>query len=219
MNADAAEFLVIVHRKPDDWPETLGLTTVGCLCLIGMNSEGVSVGNTNLVPTDVRAGVNYLFTITNALRRSSAEEAAAAVEAAPRLSGHNYYAADERTIINIETTARQARRTVVENEMFIHANHYLDEGLKSLQLGGQDLRNSNWRQDTLAGRLEEAGTPVTMDTAWEQLAHVTQEKVEVGNVTKRGGATLATVVQCPARRALYICAGGPDTGDRQVLAL
>ena len=214
MDATAQRFLVVVHRKPDDAPETLGLTTAGCLCLIGMNSEGVAVGNTNLVPTDARVGVNYLFTITHALRCRSADEAAGSIEATPRLSGHNFYVADAHEAINVETTARRAERTVVERKVFVHANHHLAESLKPLQFPRQSLASSQRRQERLAADLTRLQAPITPDACWSQLANVVQISGEHSAV-----ATCATVVLCPAARTLHVCAGGPRPTNRQSLQI
>ena len=214
MNAHARDFLVLVRRRPDDAPATLGLTTVGCLCLIGMNSEGVSVGNTNVVPTDARLGVNYLFTITNALRCRSAEAAADAIEATPRLSGHNYYVADTRQAINLETTATRCCRTVVEREVFVHANHYVDPSLKALEFARQDLTNSQGRHARLAANFVEQASPLSVETCWAQFADVVQGGPDT---PPSGVATLATVVQCPATHTLHVCAGGPTPGNVELL--
>ena len=217
MNADARDFLAFVHRKPDDAPETLGLTTTGCLCLIGMNSEGVSVGNTNLVPTDVRVGVNYLFTITHALRCASATEAADAIEATPRLSGHNYYVADATVAINLEATAQQCCRTVVDREVLVHANHFLAEALKPLALRGGSA-NSQWRQERLAANFRRVQPPLAMADCWEQLTTATQADVPA-NRQAAGVASVAAVVQCPATRTLCMCEGPPRKGEYEVLTL
>ena len=214
MDAAAQRFLVVVHRKAADAPETLGLTTAGCLCLIGMNSEGVAVGNTNLVPTDARVGVNYLFTITNALRCRSADEAADAIEATPRLSGHNFYVADPQQAINVETTAQQSVRTVVEEEVFVHANHHLAESLKPLEFSQQSLANSRQRHDGLAAGFTALQPPITADACWQQLAHVVQTTDKATGV-----ATCATVVLSPAARTLHGCAGAPRPTNRQSLQI
>lgn len=219
MDAEAREFLVLVHRKPDDAPETLGLTTVGCLCLIGLNSEGVAVGNTNLMPVDCGVGVNYLFTITEALGCASAAEAADAVESARRLSGHDFYMADERTAVNVETTARRSYRTAVRGEAFVHANHYLADDLKPLEFPGADLSNSQWRHERLASDLGGLPVPITMENCWERLSGITQGE---GGACPGGSAAVATcaaVVMCPGTRTLYVCAGGPTADNREVLTL
>ena len=223
MHADARDFVVAVRRRPAGAPETVGVTTAGCLCLIGMNSAGVAVGNTNLVPTDARVGVNYLFTITRALQCTSAEEAAACIEAAPRMSGHNFYVADERTAINIETTATRSVRTAVTGEVLVHTNHYLSDRLKPLELPGRDLRDSTWRRDRLAANFAGLRGPITAADGWRQLADNTRGDGAVCNEDYEGlhgrAATLATVVQCPANRTLHACAGGARLGTREVLRI
>lgn len=215
MNADAAPFVLVVRRKPVDAPETLCLTTAGCLCLIGMNAEGVAVGNTNLIPTDARVGVNYLFVITRALMCRSAREAADAIEAAPRLSGHNYYAADGSDVIHIEATARQSHRTVADRDVIVHTNHYLAEPLRPLEFTGQNLANSRWRYETLAEDAARLPLPISMVACWELLSHVSQDKVPPDISSGGTVATLATIVQCPAERRLLVCAGSPIAANAE----
>ena len=219
MNSDAGQFIVVVHRRPVGAPQTLGLTTVGCLCLIGMNDEGVSVGNTNLIPVDARPGVNYLFTITKALQCSTAAAAADCIVNTQRLSGHNFYAADESEAINIETTACQSVRRTIEHEVFVHTNHYLEDDLKPLEFSGQDGRNSTWRQDRLAVNFAALQAPISAADGWRQLADNTRGDGAVCNEDTEGVhggfCTVATVVQSPAERQLLICAGGARLGQRQ----
>jgi len=216
MNAHAREFLVIVRRRPDDAPATLGLTTVGCLCLIAMNSEGVAVGNTNLMPTDACVGVNYLFTITNALRCRSAREAADAIEATPRLSGHNFYVADAHEAINLETTASRCCRTVVSGEVFVHTNHYLDASLKAVEFGGRDMTNTCGRHARLGANFASQAGSLSVETCWAQLADVVQGGPDT---PPSGVATLATIVVQPATRTIHVCAGGAMSENDQALML
>jgi len=223
MHPDALDYIVMVRRRPPDAPETLALTTVGCLCLIGMNSEGVSVGNTNLIPIDARPGVNYLFTITRALKCASAEEAAEAIEITPRLSGHNYVVADARTAVNVEASATRTRRTVVEQDVFCHTNHYLDPELRRIELPAQDLRNSQWRQERLTANFRSLSGAIDMDDCWAQLSDATRGHGAVCNEDREGVyapfSTVATVVQQPGAGTLYVCAGGARLGRKQVLGL
>ncbi len=223
MNSDAGPFVLLAHRKPTGAPETIGLTTTGCLCLIGMNSEGVAVGNTNLTPTDARVGVNYLFTITKALARESAEAAAASIEATPRMSGHNYYVADEAEAVNLETTAQRTVRTDVADGVFVHTNHYLADELRPLEFAGPDLANSRFRHERLAGNFADVAAPVTMDDCWSALSDNTRGAGAVCNEDfdgRYGGfATLATVVMCPGLGRLWACEGGARLGTREELTL
>ena len=219
MHSDAMDFTVIVRRKPDNGPETLGLTTVGCLCLIGMNAAGVSVGNTNLIPVDTQPGVNYLFTITRALRCTSAAEAADTIEATPRLSGHNFYVADAEDAFNIETTATRAHRTHVTDRVHVHTNHYLDKELRKIEFARENVRNSEWRWERLNGNFEGLRAPIRMDDCWKQLSDNTRGDGAVCNEDVNGEhgdfCTVATVVQNPAARRLWICSGGARLGTRQ----
>ena len=223
MSTDARPFVVLVHRRPTGAPETLGVTTAGCLCLIGMNSEGVAAGNTNLIPTDARAGVNYLFTITKALKCSSAEAAAASIEAAPRMSGHNYYVADERKAINLEATATRVVRTDVADGVFVHTNHYLSEELRPLEFAGQDPANSTFRYERLAGNFADVAAPVTMADCWAALSDDTRGAGAVCNEDYEGRygqfSTLATVIMCPALGEMWACQGGARLGTREGLRL
>lgn len=224
MNAEALDYMVVVHRKISGISETICLTTVGCLCLIGLNSEGVAVGNTNLVPTDSRPGVNYLFTITRALRAGTAEEAARLVEATPRLSGHDFYVADAGTVINVETSARRSVRTQVADAAFVHTNHYLDPELSAVEFAGQALAGSRWRHERLTALLAEERGPLGVDGCWRLLSDAARGAGDAAvcreNDGTRGGVcTVATVVQRPGAGRFEVCAGGGRTGTRETFRL
>ena len=220
MHADAGDYLAIVHRKPMAAPETLCLTTVGCLCLIGLNSEGVGVGNTNLVPTDARLGVNYLFSITRALQCRSAQEAADAVTAAPRLSGHNFLIVDGRSAINLECTATREHRTRVQGKPFVHTNHYLAASLEGLEFR-RDIANSHWRYQQMCRQVDPMEAPIDMNACWDQLAPVSQACVPAECGFDERVATVATVVLAPASKGgrLHVGVGAADSGTRQELRL
>ena len=60
-----------------------------------------------------------------------------------------------------------------------------------------------------------------MDDCWAQMADVTQDHA-LAAIDASGpavSATLATVVQCPGTRTLYICRGGAAPGNAEVLTL
>lgn len=223
MHADAIDYIVVVRRKPDDAPETLALTTVGCLCLIGMNSEGVTVGNNNLVATDARVGVNYLFTITKALQCRTANDAAGSIESTLRLGAHNYYMADAKEVINMECTATRLHRDRIEGKAFTHTNHFLVESLKEYELPGQNSGGSIFRNTQLSANFAALQGPVTMEDGWAQLSDDTREQGAICNEDYEGKysgfATVATVVQCPGEHQFWICAGGAKSGKRLELTV
>ena len=218
MHAEAGDYLAVVHRKPDDGPETRGLTTTGCLCLIGLNSEGVGVGNTNLVPTDSRIGVNYLFTLTRALRCRSAAQAADAVASTPRLSGHNFMIVDGRSVFNVECTATRDHRRQVRDEPFVHANHYLEDSLRPLEFQRQ-TDNSHWRYKKMCGLLGRLPRPITIDACWQHFAQVSQHHVPAANGFDENLVTVATIALCPAAGRFYVCSGAAGSSTRHEVKL
>ncbi|MCZ7600597.1 MAG: hypothetical protein M5U09_26690, partial [Gammaproteobacteria bacterium] len=67
MNLAMLPFVYVLRREPERGPATVGVTTTGCLSLIGVNDEGIAVGNSNITPLDARPGVMYLAMIHHAL--------------------------------------------------------------------------------------------------------------------------------------------------------
>lgn len=218
MHPDAIDFLVVVRRRPDRGPETLSLTTVGCLSLIGMNSEGVAVCNNNLMPTDPRPGVNYLFTITRALSCPSASEAVDSIENTRRLSGHNFVVVDREAAFNLETTAGRAALTRVRGS-FVHANHHNAETTSPLEFKGVDLSGSRWREGHLRESFAAAARPLTPESCWILLADDTRGAGAVCNEDYDGvygdSATVATVVMEPRSGTMMVASGGARLGRRQ----
>ena len=92
---DNMPFVIGVHRKPTDAPESWTLTTVGCLSLIGINDAGLSIGTTNIRTTDSRPGVTYLNIIHKVLSSRDFETARKAVIDAPKAGAHYYYVCDK----------------------------------------------------------------------------------------------------------------------------
>ena len=122
---DNMPFVVGVHRKPADAPQTWCLTTVGCLSLIGMNEEGVAIGTTNLRTTDARIGVGYLSIIHKALACRDVATAATVVTSAPRAGGHYYYVCGPNQAAAIECTATRAHRHDLTRGFHVECNHVL----------------------------------------------------------------------------------------------
>jgi len=104
LNPPDVAYIVAIHRQPDGGPETWSVTCGGCLSLVGINSEGVSVGTTNIKTFGARPGVGYLGVLHKALNQRSALEAAAVIEGAPRAGAHTFWAADATHQVEYEAT-------------------------------------------------------------------------------------------------------------------
>ncbi|MEW6355253.1 MAG: C45 family peptidase [Planctomycetota bacterium] len=162
MHADAEPYVVAFLRRPDDAPMTLTVTTTGCLSLVGINEEGIGVGNNNLVPRDARPGVMYLAMLHHALAQRTFNDAVGAITTAHRASGHNYFVVSaEGRICFIETTATDYEIIDQDKPVAVHANHYraprlVDKGVSQERPGASSLN----REKRLA---EILGEKINMD--------------------------------------------------------
>jgi isopenicillin-N N-acyltransferase-like protein len=171
MHASAERFISIFHRTPNDGPESLTLTTAGCLTLIGVNSAGIAVGNNNLRPTDARPGVIYLALLHQALRQTEWRDAVSVMTDTPRASGHNYIMAHESGArSNIETTGAKHEEFPLDAPWYVHSNHYLSEELKPLEDPTVQRGSTEHRLARLAARMDETERPFTPDSLRALLA-------------------------------------------------
>jgi isopenicillin-N N-acyltransferase-like protein len=209
MHGTAEPFVVAFHRRPMQGPQTLTVTTAGCLSLVGLNEHGIALGNNNLVPTDPRPGVIYLAMIHQALAQQTWEEAQRAITDCPRASGHNYFmaCADGRRC-DIETTAREAETIVPDTPTYVHANHYQSPRLQPWAAPG-DTANSRYREQRLAELL--AACAGTLDVAG-LAACLSDHEGEPHRVCVHGaggdtGKTCAVVILCPTTREIWATVG------------
>ena len=90
LNPEDIDYVVALQAQPDDGPARWSIQLTGGLSLMGMNSDGLVVGTTNLKTWGSRPGVGYLNLIHRALRCHSLDQAAAMITAAPKSGAHSY---------------------------------------------------------------------------------------------------------------------------------
>lgn len=203
----------LVHRRPACGPETWSLTLTGCLSLIGINAAGVAVGNTNLMTTDVRPGVQYLAVIHRALRAESAAEAAACIRDAPRAAAHYYSVAGRDGVAEgLECSACRHAVFRVVRGVLVHCNHALDPGIAALEAeppGASSLH----RQRRLTKLLESHQGPVGIGDLRRFLAdHAGGERHAICRHGYEGVSTNASVILCPETLEIHACRGQPHVG-------
>lgn len=209
---DNLPYVLAVHRRPDDAPETWCLTTVGCLSLIGMNDAGIAIGTTNVRTTDARPGATYLSLIHKALGQRDLEGAAAAIVDAPRAGAHFYYLADAHGhAAAIECSARRAWREDVEGGFFGHTNHCLVGDNVAIQAtdGGPSSAARLSRLDALFA--EHTGT-FDLDTARAVLSDRANGPNAIRRDDFNGINTNGAVVMSPEAGVILACHGLPDAG-------
>ncbi len=126
MHDTATPHVILLRGKPINKPEFLAFTTVGCVGMIGMNSEGVAIGINNLSATDGQIGVTWNFVVRKALEQNNAEDALACITEAKLAGAHNYMLMDKTGKgYNVEAMSSTQVITPLEEGPLVHTNHCL----------------------------------------------------------------------------------------------
>lgn len=212
LNPSDLDYVVAVHRRPDEGPETWSVTCVGCLSLIGMNRHGLSIGTTNIKTRGSRIGVGYLAVQHRAIRAATRAEAADVVENAPRAAAHTYWIADARGAVEYECSAERCIARTLQGEPLARTNHCLDERLVRQQ--GEEPNSSSYRRLSRMGELLGSGKQSV-----ERIRALFSDRADgLDSICRypedeQGTATNACIVCVPGERALWACRGPADRGQ------
>lgn len=220
MSFSAARHVVCIRRRPTGAPATVGITTAGCLSLIGLNEAGIAIGNTNLQSTDARPGVIYLATINHALAATSLDEAAERVALSPRASGHFYYlGGPDGRMIGLETSATtHAILHPDASGLLAHTNHYIDTRMRGYEGGGAPGVNSVDRQGRARQLLDAGGGSLNIPAMQRALAdHSGDNPICRHTEDDTGTGTLAAVIITPQAREMAVCMGNPCSSRFQTM--
>jgi isopenicillin-N N-acyltransferase like protein len=215
--ADNMPFVRLVHRRPDSSPETISLTLTGCLSLIGLNSEGVAVGTTNISTSDARPGVQYLSLIHRALGCRSAGQAATAIEQAQRAAAHFYYLADSGgNALGLECSATRSRRFQVKQGTFVRCNHALAHEIQQIEFPPLTA-SSACRHRRLDQLLQSQAEPLTVARLKRFLGdHDGGENAICRHATPpHDMSTNASVIMSPETGEIHACRAQPHVGAWQ----
>ena len=214
LQTDNMPYVRLVHRKPENAPETWSLTLTGCLTLIGINSEGIAVGNTNLQTTDARIGVQYLTTLHRALRARSLPEAVESIRRAPRAGAHYYYAAGpDGVAVGLECSATRSVPFEVRSGLFVHCNHALSGEIAALEARPPSPSTSH-RQKRLSDLLEShEGTIGIADLKRFLSDHEGGEDRCICLHDFKAASTNASVIMSPGTFEIHACRSQPHVGE------
>ena len=206
-------YVLGVHRRPTDGPETWSLTTAGCLSLIGMNEHAICVGTTNVRTMDARVGVPYLSIIHKALSVEDFDDAVAAAVDVDRTSGHYYYIADAQgSAAAIESTGARVWREDVESGVHVHCNHCLHPD-NAAQEGIEPTSSTLTRTDRLRSLLEEAEGDIDIDFTKRALADEENGLDAICRDDTNGVSSNGAVVMVPRQRMIHACHGLPSQAE------
>ncbi len=212
LNGPDVEYIVALHRLPDEGPETWSVTCAGCQTLMGMNQHGIAVGTTNLKTIGARIGVPYLSVLHLAIRQRGLAEASAVLERAPVAGSHSYWAADEHEAIEWERTPDSARSRSTHEGPVVRANHCLFEENVRLET---DLSPSTHQRFKRIGKLVAASEAHTLETLKAMFADRSDGPMSINRFAEdRSGATTnAVVAMNPAELEFHACRGQADRGE------
>ena len=126
MHASSADHVLLLRGRPDDAPEFLTFTSVGCVGMIGMNEAGLVVGINNLMGGDGTTGVMWTFVVREILRRETVAQALELLERTPLAGAHNYLLLDRSgSGANVEATGTVRHVTLLGDALVAHTNHCL----------------------------------------------------------------------------------------------
>lgn len=126
MHDSATPYVILLKGKPDDAPEFLAFTIIGCVGMIGMNSEGLAIGINNLMGGDGQIGVTWTFVIRKALQQSNIEDALDCILSAKLAGAHNYLLFDKNgNGYNVEAMSTKCHIDKLTDEAIVHTNHCL----------------------------------------------------------------------------------------------
>ena len=209
---DNMPFVLGVIREPTAGKKTRTLTTVGCLSLIGMNEDGLSIGTTNVRTLDAKPGVNYLSIIHKVLSSASFDDAVEAVVGAPRAGAHYYFivSGDDRAAA-LEVSATEAHRVDVSEGAYVHTNHCLI-GANVEREADTPAGSSHARQDRLQALVDADAGSVDLDALQRYWADTENGENAIcrDDFGAMGISTNGAVVMEPASRTIRMCHGLPN---------
>ncbi len=212
LNPQDLDYVVAIHRLPDDAPATWSVTCTGCLSLVGMNDRGLAVGTTNIKTHGSKVGVGYMGVLHKMLASRTFAEAAQICETAPRAAAHTYWLASPEQLAEWETTAWSALRRDAVHEPVGRTNHCLWQP-HALKQGEPPSASSTARLSRVSERLR-ADAPHDVATLRAMFAD-RQDGIDSINRFAEDGegtSTNSVVVAIPALRTLWTCRGSADRG-------
>jgi isopenicillin-N N-acyltransferase-like protein len=212
LNPTDLDFVVAVHRRPTQGPETWSVTCAGALSLTGMSELGVAVGTTNIKTKRSRVGVGYLGLLHGAIRARSAAAARDLVRSAPRAAAHTYWLADAAGASELECDPDTAIERRADTAPLARTNHCLSEEMRGAE-GEAPTASSQKRLARAEQQLRAGGQDVASLQALMRDRSDGVDSINRYTEDEQGTTTNACVIAVPARRELWACRGPADRGE------
>lgn len=211
LNGPDVDYVIALHRLPNEGPETWTVTCAGCQTLMGMNQHGVSVGTTNLKTFGARVGVPYLSLLHLALRQETNAAASALVERVGVAGSHSYWIGDGDGAIEWEKTASSANSRSTQDGFLARSNHCLFDENIALET---DLSPSTHNRFERMEKLLDASDDHSIEGLKALFADRSDGRLSINRFAEdNSGATTNAVVACnPADLEFHACRGPANLG-------
>lgn len=217
LNRGDVEYVVGIHRLPDDAPETWSVTVAGTPTLIGMNEHGLWVGTTNIRVRGSRPGVGYLDIQHRALRERDFESAVRVASEAPRAAAHTYWYADPNGGAQLECSASKVVARPLGREPLVQTNHCLDP--EHVETSVEPATPSSCRRLDRAKSLLADGV-MDVDRMKRIMSDRSDGSLSINRLPEDNEPTTtnACMLGIPATRTFQACRGSADRGEWVALA-
>jgi isopenicillin-N N-acyltransferase-like protein len=136
----------IVHATPEDEPPFLAMTYGGLLPNVGFNTAGIAQLCDSVYPNDSRIGIPRVFASRAVLAARTLGEAIQQMLVPQRAAGYNHLLAHESgELYNVEVSARRFAILPAEEGQLVHANHYLDPQMRTVESEPDELISTRVR--------------------------------------------------------------------------
>ena len=212
LNPPDVDYVVAIHRKPEDAPEAWTVTCTGCLTLMGINAEGVATGTTNIKTYGSKPGVGYLSILHRVIRCRSVDEAVPLVQSAPHAGAHTYWIADAQRQVELEASPNaQVLRDASTGPVW-RTNHCIADAHTTIE-GEVVGESSKARYARLGELLDEGGH--TLESLKVLFADRSGGVLSINRYPEdaQGTATNAVFIASPVDRKAWACRGPADRGE------
>ena len=217
LNPQDIDYVVAVHRVPQEGLETWAITVAGCPTLVGMNETGLMVGTTNIKTWGARPGIGYMSILHRMLQAETASAAGSVVEGTARAGAHTYWIASADSIREYEATPASTHLRASDSDSIIRTNHTLHAPNRSIEW--QPPSSSSLARHA---RLTECTTNQSHDMESLKQAFANRQdgfdSVNRYEEDGQGTATNAVLIGEPASQTLWACRGPADRGEWVTLA-
>ncbi len=217
LNPQDIDYVLAVHRVPDNGLETWAITVAGCPTLVGMNETGLMIGTTNIKTWGARPGIGYMSILHRMLSSSTAQQASRIVERTHRAGAHTYWIATSDTILEYEVTPDNIRSRHSQTEAIIRTNHTLHPAHQAVEWQPPSS-SSRARLARLTSRMKEQRQDLhTLRTAFADRSDGV-DSVNRYVEDEQGTQTNAVMIGEPVSRTVWACRGPADRGEWVSLA-